>query len=96
MTSRQRPRKWPRWPLGTKIRKYFFDHGDLDGEVKGYKDGLYSIEYVDGDKEQFDEREMERYILKTPSQEMMITDEEDEEDELNKRMIQEIEAKIVG
>ena len=66
MASRQRSRE-QRWPLGTKIRKHFEAHGDFDGEVKGYNDGLYSIEYIDGDKEQFDEREMKRYVLKTPS-----------------------------
>ena len=66
MASRQR-KKEQRWPLGTKIRKFFPDHGDFDGEVKDFQDGLYSIEYTDGDKEQFDEREMKRYLLKTPS-----------------------------
>jgi hypothetical protein len=66
MASRQRSKE-QRWPLGTRIRKHFEGHGDFDGEVKGFNDGLYSIEYSDGDKEQFDEREMKRYVVKTPS-----------------------------
>ncbi|KAL3924447.1 MAG: hypothetical protein SGILL_001044 [Bacillariaceae sp.] len=65
MASRQK-KKQQLWPLGTKVRKHFDGHGDFDGEVKGFdKDkGLYNIEYTDGDTEQFDEREMKRYVLK--------------------------------
>lgn len=52
-----------RWPLGTKIQKLFEGHGVFVGEVKSYKDGLYSIVYTDGDTEQLDEREMKLYAL---------------------------------
>jgi hypothetical protein len=60
------------FPLGTKINKQIKDgHDDsvivVVGEVKAYQDGLYSIFYTDGDTEQWDEREMKRYLSSNPS-----------------------------
>ncbi|KAG7356020.1 hypothetical protein IV203_000706 [Nitzschia inconspicua] len=56
-----------RWPLGTKIRKYFEGHGEFIGEVQSYKDGLYTVLYSDGDTEELDGREMKRFELQDPS-----------------------------
>jgi hypothetical protein len=57
-------RKRQQWAVGTKIKKHFEDLGDFTGEVMSYQNGLYSIVYPDGGKEQFNDKEMLRYAFK--------------------------------
>ena len=53
-----------RWPDGTKVSKSF-DGEYFDGVVKSFdtEEGYYFIEFEDGDKEDFDEGDMEKWIV---------------------------------
>ena len=55
-----------RWPIGTKISKYFEDFGEYyDGRVVEFDvaEGWYIIKYEDGDCEDFDDHDMEKWIV---------------------------------
>lgn len=65
--------KEPQWPIGTVIRKKFppnpeinFQGGWFEGEVTEFspETGFYLIVYEDGDKEEFEAKDMKRWIQK--------------------------------
>ena len=67
-----------RWPIGTKICKYFEEVGEYyDGKVVDFNvtEGWYSIKYDDGDSEDFDDTDMEKWMVvaKTDGQSSPVT-----------------------
>ena len=55
------------YKFGTRIRKRFNDNEDYDGKICGYNPfyEYYSIEYDDGDEEEFTPEEVKNYIIET-------------------------------
>ena len=49
----------PKYPVGTKIRKHFDGWGWFEGMVVSHDEGFYQVLYKDGDKEEYDENELE-------------------------------------
>lgn len=60
--------KTPKYPVGTYVGKYFesecsSDEGWFVGEVVSWDGEFYQIRYEDGDEEEFDEADMDTYVV---------------------------------
>uniref|UniRef100_K3WKV5 PTM/DIR17-like Tudor domain-containing protein n=1 Tax=Globisporangium ultimum (strain ATCC 200006 / CBS 805.95 / DAOM BR144) TaxID=431595 RepID=K3WKV5_GLOUD len=65
-----RMQKTPRFPMGTRISKYFPGYKDpFEGTVDDYSkfSGFYHISYDDGDSEEMTETDLEEYVLQLPT-----------------------------
>lgn len=70
-----------KYPIGHTIEKEFEGYGYFEGTVKAYNPstGFYSIQYPDGDVEDMDNKDMDRYSKARGDTESDYEDEPDEE-----------------
>lgn len=54
-------------PIGTIVRQWFSDNNWHEGEVTGFDatNNLYKVKYQDGDVEEYEPKEMRKYLKKT-------------------------------
>jgi hypothetical protein len=69
-------RKLPKYPVGTAVKKFFQGHGLFRGTVASYNGIIYTVLYEDGDREQYEEKELAEIIWNSK-----VTSETENEEE---------------
>lgn len=68
----------PRVAVGTKVRKYFEDHGWFLGTVVSYDRDYYRVVYEDSDSEEYSELELSKIVFRSGDCEMDGVDDREQ------------------
>jgi hypothetical protein len=75
-------KQWLKYAVGTRIKKKVWDGNWYNGEIKSYnrKRGYYLIKYEDGESEEFDEDDVEQWLVEEEKEEEEDDDDNEEEE----------------